>query len=331
MDFRNKFFKNFTFLMSLVPIIILISIVIFLFSYSINSIIYNGFGFFQSFTWNPGKGEYTLPPIVVHGVPVLQDATYGALSFLFGTVLTSLLAILIALPVSFFIAITLHFYMPVKTRGFLSSLVELFAGIPSVVYGFWGFLYLTPILGKAIEPWMSANLSQIPVIGRIFAGEVLYGYGIIASAIILGIMIIPIITAVMTNSIKSTPKDITGGVTSLGATNWELGKYLLLSHSRSSTAGGTLLGLGRALGETMAVLMVSGGLDGGLPSSLYSTINTMAAAIAAKLAGYKFDTTGMYLSALSELALVLMGVTLLASVLGRKIAGRGVLRGYEND
>lgn len=317
--------------MSLVPILILVSIVIFLFSYSINSIIYNGFGFFQSFTWNPGIGEYQAPPIIVHGIPVLQQASYGILSFLLGTVLTSVLALIIALPVSFFITITLQFYLPKKTRGFLTSLVELFAGIPSVVYGFWGFFYLTPILGNYIEPWMSANLSQIPLLGYVFSGQVLYGYGIIASAIILSIMVIPIITAVMTNSINSTPKDISNGVTSLGATKWELGKYLLLSHSRSSTTGGALLGLGRALGETMAVLMVSGGLGGGLPSNLYSAINTMAAAIAAKLSGYKFDSTGMYLSALSELALVLMAVTLLASVLGRKIAGRGVLRGYEND
>ncbi len=331
MDLKNKIFKNLTFLMSLIPILILVSIVIFLFSYSINSIIYNGLGFFQSFTWNPGVGEYQKPPIIVHGIPVLQGASYGILSFLFGTVLTSLLALLIALPVSFFITITLQFYLPKRTRGFLTSLVELFAGIPSVVYGFWGFFYLTPILGNYIEPWMSANLSQIPVIGIIFSGQVLYGYGIIASAIILSIMVIPIITAVMTNSINSTPRDISGGVASLGATKWEIGKYLLLSHSRSSTTGGALLGLGRALGETMAVLMVSGGLGGGLPSSLYSAINTMAAAIAAKLAGYKFDSTGMYLSALSELALVLMAVTLVASVLGRKIAGRGVLRGYEND
>ncbi len=317
--------------MSLIPIIIILSIVSFLMIYSIPSFIYNGLGFFQSFTWNPGVGEYQLPPITVHGVQVLQDASYGILSFLFGTVLTSLLALAIALPVSFFITITLQFYLPFRSRKFLTSLVELFAGIPSVVYGFWGFFYLTPILGKYIEPWMSANLSQIPVVGIVFSGQVLYGYGIIASAIILSVMIIPIITAVMTNSINSTSKEITGGVTSLGETKWELGKYLLLRHSRSSTAGGALLGLGRALGETMAVLMVSGSLGGGLPSSLYSSINTMAAAIAEKLAGYKFDTTGMYLSALSELALVLMAVTLVASVLGRKIAGRGVLRGYEND
>lgn len=317
--------------MSLVPILILVSIVIFLLIYSYKSILFNGFGFFQSFSWSPGKSSYQVPPVVIHGVLVPVGASYGMLSFLFGTLLTSFLALLIALPVSFFITITIQFYLPARAKGLLSSLVELFAGIPSVVYGFWGFFYLTPILGNYIEPWMSKNLSGIPLLGYVFKGQVLYGYGIIASAIILSIMIIPIITAVMSNSINSTPKEITGGVTSLGATKWELGKYLLLSHSRSSTSGGALLGLGRALGETMAVLMVSGGLGGGLPPNLYSAINTMAAAIAAQLAGYKFDPTGLYLSALSELALVLMAVTLVASVLGRKIAGRGVLRGYEND
>lgn len=315
--------------MSLIPVIILLSLVVVLFAYAFKSIRFNGFGFLQSFYWN--TGQLYKQVVVVNGITVPQEAAYGALSFLFGTVLTSFLALLIALPASFFIAITLQFYLPTRIRGFMTSLVELFAGIPSVIYGFWGIEVLEPILYRNIEPWMSANLSRIPVAGRIFEGQVLYGKGIIASAIILSVMVIPIITAVMVNSIKSAPKDITSGVTSLGATKWELGKYLLVSHSRSSTVGGALLGLGRALGETMAVLMVSGTLGGGLPSNLYYTINTMAAFIASQAGDVFTDNTGLFLSGLCELGLLLMGITLVVSVLGRKIAGRGVLRGYEND
>lgn len=325
MDSVNKIFNSFLFLMALVPAIILVAIFGFILYYSIPSIIYNGTHFFTSYLWNPGLSDR--PPWVVNGITAPYQSSFGWLLFLFGTVVSSLMALVIALPVSFIVAIAIVLYSPMSVKKPLISMVELFAGIPSVVYGLWGIIVLWPLLGKSIEPWMNANLSFIPG----FSGVVYTGAGLIASAIILSLMITPIITSVMVNSLDSIPADIKEGAFSLGSTRWEVGKYLMINYSRSSTVGGALLGLGRALGETMAVLMVSGAVVNIWPKSIYSTINTMAAAIASLLDSAFFDGTGMNISALAELALFLMIIALTVSVIGRKIAGRGALRGYEND
>ncbi|MCL4332992.1 MAG: phosphate ABC transporter permease subunit PstC [Candidatus Thermoplasmatota archaeon] len=314
--------------MALTPVLIIIGIVSFLFFYSYPSIFYNGSNFLTSITWYTGlQGNV----VQSHGFSVQSGASFGILVFLVGTLLTSGLALLIALPASFFISISVEFYLPSRIKSILISFIELFAGIPSVVYGFWGVLFLEPILYNYIEPWMSASLGSIPVLGLVFGGQVTSGYGIIISAIILSIMIIPIITSVMTNSLDKAPKEVRESIYSMGATKWEVGRYLLSSFHKSSTWGGAMLGLGRALGETMAVWMVAGGLQGALPSSLYGTINTMAAWIASQLDSAYMDSSGMTISALAELSLILMGVSLIASVIGRRIAGRGALRGYQND
>ncbi|AKA48566.1 hypothetical protein IX51_05030 [uncultured archaeon] len=311
--------------MAIVPAFVLLSIVGFVFYYSIPAIKFMGINFFTTFLWNPGI--QSKPPEVVNGVLAPFGASFGILLFLLGTVVTSLLALLIAFPLSFLLALTIELYTPLRLKRGLISLVELFAGIPSVVYGLWGIVVLEPVLLNSVEPWMSANLSFIPG----FSGEVYTGAGIIASGIILSIMIAPIITSVMVNSFDTAPEGIKRGIISLGATKWELGKYLITNYSRSSTYGGTLLGLGRALGETMAVLMVSGGLVNVYPGSIYSAINTMAAHIASYLDSAFFDSTGMNVAALAYLGLVLMGISLVVNIIGRKIAGRGVLRGYESD
>lgn len=323
MDNKNKIFKSFTFLMSLVPAIVVITLICFLVYFSLSSIIYNGTTFFTSYLWNPGNESHT--PIVVNGIIAPYQSSFGLLLFLLGTIITSLLALLIAFPISFLISLAIELYVPVKTKKPFISLVELFAGIPSVVYGLWGIIVLWPLLGNYIEPWMSNHLSFLPG----FSGTVYTGAGIIASSVILSLMITPIITSVMVNSLASVPKDIKEGVVSLGSTKWELGKYLIVRYSKSSTYGGILLGLGRALGETMAVLMVSGAVVNILPTSIYSTINTMAAAIASLLDSAFFDGTGMNVSALCELALVLMLISLTVNVIGRRISGKTVLRGSD--
>lgn len=333
--YKDRIFNIITFIMSLVPAIIVLAIAGFLIYYAMPAIEYNGLGFFQSINWYPGNP--TLPPVNYHGILAPANSSFGALAFIYGTLLTSALALLFALPISYFVSLTVELYLPVKIKKFLISLIELFAGIPSVVYGFWGVLVLIPLLYKNVEPAMSSFFSKIPyfshipILGPALTGPVISGYGVMASAIILTVMILPIITSVMTNSIDSTPNEIKYGVYSLGATRWELGKYLLNKHSVTSTFGGALLGLGRALGETMAVLMVSGALINALPVNLYSTTYTMAAFIAAALDSAFFDTTGMNIAALCELGIVLMAISLVVSVFGRMIAGRGVLRGYQND
>lgn len=325
MDTKNKFFNFFTFLMSLVPAVVLLVILAFILYYSIPSIIYNGSNFFTTYLWNNGNPNRGITTI--RGVDAQFGASFGFLQFLVGTIISSFLALLIAFPLALLVTLTVEFYTPQKTKKGLVSMIELFAGIPSVIYGFWGIVVLEPLLYYNIEPWMSANLSFIPG----FSGYVYTGAGIIASGFILSLMIAPIITSIMVNSIESVPADIKQGISSLGATKWEVGKYLVTGYSKASTYGGTILGLGRALGETMAVLMVSGTVLNVLPRNIYSTINTMAAQIASYLDSSFFDGTGMSISALAELALVLMGISLVVNMIGRKIAGRGVLRGYEND
>lgn len=311
--------------MSLTPAIVLLSILAFVFYYALPSIRYMGVAFFTTLQWAPGFENKV--PVIVNGVLAPVGASFGFLLFVAGTIITSLLALLIAFPVSFMLALTIELYLPVKLKKGLISLVELFAGIPSVVYGFWGIIVLEPILHYRIEPWMAEHLSFIPG----FSGNVYTGQGIFASGIILSLMIAPIITSVMVNSFDSAPDGVKKGIISLGATRWELGKYLITGYSKASTWGGTLLGLGRALGETMAVLMVSGGLLNSYPTSFYSTINTMAAWIAAELDSAFTDGTGLNVSALAELGIVLMSISLIVSIIGRKIAGRGALRGYESD
>jgi phosphate transport system permease protein len=311
--------------MAAVPAVVLISIIVFVVYYSIPSIKYNGISFFTTYLWNPGFQFQA--PIIRHGVPAPAGSSFGLDLFLLGTLSTSALAIFIAFPVSFLVSLNVELYLPARIKKFVVSMIELFAGIPSVVYGLWGIIVLEPLLFNNIEPWMAQHLSFIPG----FKGEIYSGAGLIASGIILSFMITPIVTSVIVNSFDTVPKEVKDGLFSLGATKWEVGKYLITRYSRASTVGGTLLGIGRALGETMAVLMVSGAVTNVLPSNLYSATNTMAAAIASLLDSAFTDSTGMNLAALAELAMVLMLIALAASVIGRKIAGRGALRGYESD
>lgn len=325
MKATNKVFNFFTFLMAIVPAVVLVSIIVFVLYYSIPSIKYNGISFFSSYIWNPGFQFQT--PVVKHGVLAPPGAAFGLVLFLLGTLTTSALAILIAFPVSLLISLNIQLYLPAGIKRVMISMIELFAGIPSVVYGLWGIIVLEPILFRNIEPWMAQHLSFIPG----FKGEIYSGAGLIASGIILSFMITPIVTSVIVNSFETVPKDVKYGLFSLGATKWEVGKYLTMTYSRASTVGGTLLGLGRALGETMAVLMVSGAVTNIIPTSIYSATNTMAAAIASLLDSAFTDSTGLNLAALAELALVLMLISLTVSLIGRKIAGRGALRGYESD
>jgi phosphate transport system permease protein len=325
MKASNRVFNFFTFVMAIVPAVVLISIIVFVLYYSIPSIRYNSWSFFTTYLWNPGFQFQA--PIMKHGVLAPAGSAFGIDLFLIGTLSTSALAILIAFPVSFLISLNVELYLPSKIKRVMVSMIELFAGIPSVVYGLWGIVVLEPLLFRNVEPWMAQHLAFFPG----FGGEIYSGAGLIASGIILSFMIIPIVTSIIVNSFDTVPKDVKDGLFSLGATKWEVGKYLMTSYSRASTVGGTLLGLGRALGETMAVLMVSGAVTNILPHNFYSAINTMAAAIASLLDSAFTDSTGMNLAALAELAIVLMLISLTVSLIGRKIAGRGVLRGYESD
>lgn len=321
---ENLFFVL-TLAMAIVPLAIMVILFSFLIVKAIPSIRYSGFSFFTSYLWHPGFLAEN--PIFFHGVWAPYNSSFGMLSFFVGTVITTAIALLIAFPVSIFLALTINLYTPKFLKRPSAILVELFAGIPSVVYGLWGIIVLEPILLRNIEPWMRANLSFLPG----FSGNVTTGAGIIASGLILSIMIIPIVTAVISESMATRPSELKEGVYALGGTKWEVGKHILLGQTKKQVAGGTLLGTGRALGETMAVLMVSGGVVNVLPNSIFSGTNTMAAQIASALDSAFIDGTGMNVSALVEIGLILVLISLIVNLAGRAIVGRAALRGYEND
>lgn len=281
--------------------------------YSYPSFVVNGFNFFVSSTWNP---ETANPVVIVHGIKALEGASYGMIVFFFGTLATSGLALLIGVPLSLGIAVFLSQIAPRKLAAPVSFLIELLAGIPSVIYGLWGFIVLGPILLKHIEPVMARYLGFLPG----FAGPV-YSSGFLASGIILAIMIVPIVSSISRDVMSQTPNELKEGGRALGLTNWEVTRKIILPYARTGITGAVILGLGRALGETMAVAMVSDGATF-LPKTLYYPINSIAAFLALNFDGAFEDPTKMFVYALGELALVLLLITMTVNVGARLLVRR---------
>jgi phosphate transport system permease protein len=239
--------------------------------------------------------------------PVLDE--YGALPFIYGTVVSSLLALVIALPLSVGSAIFLAEIAPGWLERPVGFLVELLAAIPSIVYGLWGIFVLVPWLRSSVEPVLSKNLGFIPL----FEGAP-YGFGMMAAGVILAIMILPIVTAISRDVLRAIPDTQREAALALGATKWESTRIILAS-GKSGFLGATLLGLGRAVGETMAVTMVIGNRPD-ISLSLFDPGYSMASVIANEFAE---ATTEIYTSALIEIALVLFAVTLVLNALARLI------------
>ncbi len=234
---------------------------------------------------------------------------YGALPFIFGTLLSSLLALLIALPLSLGVAIFLSELTPRWLERPLSFMVELLAAIPSIVYGLWGIFVMVPWLRTAVEPFLRRNLGFLPF----FSGAP-YGFGMLAAGLILSIMILPIIIAISRDVLKAVPNAFREAALGLGATRWETIR-IVLSAGKSGILGAVLLGLGRAVGETMAVTMVIGNRPQ-ISASLFDPGYSMASVIANEFAEATSET---YTAALIEIALVLFAVTLLLNVVARLI------------
>lgn len=259
-----------------------------------------GWHFLVSSTWDP-----------------VQDQ-YGALPFLFGTVLSSLLALLIAVPLSLGIATFLSELAPERPARILGFLVELLAAIPSVIYGLWGIFVLVPMLRTGPQAWLSAHLGFLPI----FAGPA-YGVGMMAAGLILAIMILPTISAITLEVFRAVPRAQREAALALGATRWETTRMAVLSYARPGILGAVILGLGRALGETMAVTMLIGNRPA-ISASLLAPGYTMASVIANEFS----EATGdLYLSALIEVALVLFALTVLLNVGARYLVWSTVKRG----
>jgi len=245
-----------------------------------------GFGFIYRSEWDPVK----------------QD--FGALVPIFGTLVTSLLAMIIAVPVSFGIAVFLTEVSPGWLRGPVAAAIELLAGIPSIIYGMWGLFVFVPFMSDYIEPWLTDKLGPIPLLGSLFDGPPL-GIGMLTAGIILGVMVIPFISSVMRDVFSLVPTPLREAAFGLGATRWEVVRGVVIPYTRTAVVGGIFLGLGRALGETMAVTFVLGNAHQ-LQASLLAPGNSIAAAIANEFTEADSD---IYLSSLIGLGFLLFVVT----------------------
>ena len=238
---------------------------------------------------------------------------YGAAPMIFGTLASSFLALLIAVPLALSVAILLTEFAPRWLRQPVAFLVELLAAIPSVVYGLWGIFVLIPFLRSYVVPPLKAVFGWMPFFKGVF-----YGNSLLAGGIILAIMIVPYIAAVSREVLLAVPTSQREAALAMGATRWEAVRSAVLPYGRAGLIGAVILGLGRALGETMAVTMVIGNRhDIGL--SLFQPAYTMAAAIANE---FSEATTNMYLSALFEVGLILFVVTVVVNAIARILIWR---------
>lgn len=269
-------------LLSILVILLIVGgMIVMMLSKSIPAIQHYGFGFLIGKNWDPVRGEF------------------GALPFIYGTVVSSLLALIISVPVSLGIAIFLVEQVPGKIANPIAFLVELLAAIPSVVYGLWGIFVLAPFIREHLGPTLQTVLGWIPL----FQGKIT-GIGMFTGGVILAIMITPIITAVVRDVLAAVPVQQREAALALGATKWET-TLIVLENAASGIAGAIVLGLGRAIGETMAVTMVIGNVPQ-ISTSLFDPAYTIASVLASNFAE---ATDEIYLSSLILIGLILFLVT----------------------
>jgi len=237
---------------------------------------------------------------------------FGAFVPIYGTLVSSAIAMIIAIPVSFGIALFLTEIAPTWLRGPIGSAIELLAGIPSIIYGMWGLFSFVPFMAANVLPWVDRNLGAIPWVGPLFRGPPL-GIGMLTAGIVLGIMVIPFISSVMRDVFQTVPAALKESAYALGSTTWEVVWKVVLPYTRSAVVGGIFLGLGRALGETMAVTFVLGNAHQ-LSASLLMPGNSIAATIANEFTEADSD---IYLSSLIALGFLLFIVTFVVLTIAR--------------
>jgi phosphate transport system permease protein len=242
--------------------------------------------------------------------PVQQD--FGALVPIYGTLVTALIAMLIAVPVSFGIAMFLTEVAPKWMRTTVGSAIELLAGIPSIIYGMWGLFVLVPFLAANVYPWVDEHMGGLAIVGALFSGPPL-GLGMGTAGLVLAVMVIPFVSSVMREVFLTVPGQLKESAYALGSTRWEVIWDVVLPYTRSAVIGGVFLGLGRALGETMAVTFVLGNAHR-LTPSLLEPGNSIAATIANE---FTEADSPMYLSSLIALGFVLFLVTFVVLTIAR--------------
>ena len=254
-----------------------------------------GLGFLTSTVWDPVKNEY------------------GGLVMIYGTVMTSVIALLIAVPVSFGIALFLTELSPAWLKQPLGTAIELLAAVPSIVYGMWGLLVFGPILAEYVQKPAQAVFGGVPYLGAFFSGPPV-GIGILSAGIILAIMVIPFIASVMRDVFEVTPTLLKESAYGLGSTTWEVVSKVVLPYTKTGVIGGIMLGLGRALGETMAVTFVIGNFNQLDSLSLFQAANSITSALANEFAE---AGEGLHQASLIYLGLVLFFITFVVLMLSK--------------
>ncbi len=283
---QDFFFHKTTMLFAASVLLVLVGIII--------SLIYGAAPAFQHF----GAKFIT----TVEWDPVNEE--FGALIAIVGTLVTSFIALAIAFPISFGIALFLTEICPVWLRRPMGTAVELLAGVPSIIYGMWGLFVFAPLFADHVQPFLKSTLGQVPVIGQLFSGPMM-GIGILTAGLILAIMIIPFIASVMRDVFEIVPAVLKESAYGLGCTRWEVVRKVVLPYTKTGVVGGVMLGLGRALGETMAVTFVIGNANK-LSWSLFAAGNSISSTLANEFAEAE---SALHVSSLFALALILFAIT----------------------
>jgi len=260
----------------------------------------------------PAFRQFGLAFLISSDWDPVQDV-YGALVPIFGTLVTSILALMMAVPLAFGIAYFLTELAPVWLRRPVGIAIELLAAIPSIIYGMWGFFVIVPIMGVYVQPWLIDTLGDVPVIGFLFRGSP-FGVGIFTASLVLAIMVIPFIAATMRDVFETVPEMFKEAAFGLGCTTWEVQRGVVLPYTRVSVVGGIMLGLGRALGETMAVTFVIGNTNR-IPTSLFSGGNTIASLVALEFP--ESETGSIKLSSLLALGFILFVISFIVLAISR--------------
>ncbi|HXO65756.1 MAG TPA: phosphate ABC transporter permease subunit PstC [Steroidobacteraceae bacterium] len=296
---RERVFRSATFVAALLVLILLGGVALLLLHGAWPAFAQFKLGFLTREVWNPVTEQF------------------GALAAVYGTVVTSFIALLLAIPVGFGIAIFLTELAPQWMKRPVGVAIELLAAVPSIIYGIWGLFVLAPILQRHVQPWMIDHLGPLPAIGRLFQGPP-FGIGVLTASLVLAIMVIPFISAVTRDVFETVPDVLKESAYGLGATTWEVIWQVVVPYTRTGMIGGIMLGLGRALGETMAVTFVIGNAHR-IGSSLLAPGTTISAAIANEFAE---ADAGLYTSSLVALGALLFLITFSVIAIARLLLVR---------
>ena len=296
---QDFFFEKTTLVFALSTLVALTGIIVSLFVSSMPVLQTFGLKFFYTIEWD------------------IINSQFGGLIAIFGTVVTATIAIVIALPLSFGIAVFLTETCPVSLRRPLGTAIELLAAVPSIIYGMFGLFVFAPLFAEYVQPALASTLGQIPVVGILFTGA-FNGIGILAAGLILAMMILPFIASVMRDVFEIVPPILKESAYGIGCTTWEVVTKIVLPYTKTGVVGGVMLGLGRALGETMAVTFVIGNAHK-LSPSLFSPGNSIASTLANEFGEAE---PGLHYASLFALALALFVITLVVLSLAKWMLSR---------